>query len=277
MILLVAPRSDLEYVDEEIKRVVNFLRPRVLLGVVTLAQVMDELQSHPIDIVWFAAHSTEEGIQLSDGALTSAMLAQLLQAIPPKLVFVNTCNSLQIIMEIHDAVKCMVIGTVRDVPDREAFVTGSALARAISGGMDLAEAYNISRPSQNRTYIMLNGTIKMNGEREIDDTNQLLMFIIKRQDEQDKSLRHQLETLKAEMQRDYHPRIGRVRTIYVVIGYIIFIIGSMFISHRLPDSMGLTTAGSLTIMILLQGIAGAFFLVGMGATVLDTIIKRKQG
>jgi len=263
MILLVAPRTDLEYVDEEIKRVVNFLRPRVLIGVVTLAQVVDELQNYPVDIVWFSTHSTEEGIQLSDGFLTATMLAQLLKNTPPKLVFVNTCNSLSIIMEIHDAVGCMVIGTICDVPDREAFVTGSSLARALGQGMDPAEAYNISRPSQNRKYIMLNGAIRMNGEKESDDTNQLLMLIIKRQDEFEKSLKSQMLTLADQMDTHYQRRLTVKQGMFLIAGYITFIIGSFFMSHQLPRSLGVDGLESTIIMILLQFIAGGMFVWGI--------------
>lgn len=274
MILLVAPRTDLEYVDEEIKRVVNFLRPRVLLGVVTLSQVVDELQNYPIDIVWFASHGTEQGITLSDGHLTATMLAQLLKNTPPKLVFVNTCSSLPIIMELHDAVGCMVIGTICDVPDREAFVTGSALARALGQGMDPTEAYNISRPSQNRKYIMLNGAIRMNGEKDSDDTNQLLMLIIKRQDEFEKNLKGQVGGLSDRMDTHYQLRPTLRQSLVLVLGYITFIVAGFFMSHSLPLRLGIDAGESTIIMILLQLIAGGLFIWGTGVTFEK--IKRRE-
>lgn len=275
MILLIAPRTDLEYADEEVKKVVNFLHPRILLGTVTLSQVMDELQQYPAEIIWFVTHSDEEGILLSDGMLTASMLTQILGNSPPRLVFLNTCNSLPVAMEIHDALGCMVIGTIRNNPDREAFVTGSALARSIHQGLDLADAYNASRPKTNRTYVLLNASIQLNGEREIDDTNQLVLMVIKRQEELERKFKVQLEEYNAQVRRGR--KLGPRQAIAWILGYGVFIISSFFVPHRLVDTFQLTPQGSLMVMVLMQILGAIFVMWGIGFTLLKDEGKNGEG
>ncbi len=173
--LLVAPESGLPNAPEETQRIINLLRPQILLGSVTVSDVLDAVQAAQFDVVWFLGHSGPQGIQLTDGVLSPAHLTQILRQSPPGLVVLNSCSSLYIAMQIHDDLKAAVICTVLDVPDLDAYVTGAALAGALAQGLDPTEAYQRSRPASNRQYVMLNGSVRLNGVNELDDVQRAIM------------------------------------------------------------------------------------------------------
>jgi len=173
--LLIAPHSDLPNADAEQQRIINLLRPQVLLGDVAISGVLDCVQSSQFDVVWFLGHSGVDGLQLSDGILSPAHLAQILRQNPPQLVVLNSCSSIHVAMQIHDDLRTAVVCTVIDVPDLDAYVTGAALAAALAQGLDVTEAYQRSQPSTNRQYVLLNGSVRLNGQSELDDVHRLIM------------------------------------------------------------------------------------------------------
>lgn len=173
--LLIAPHSDLPNADAEQQRIINLLRPQVLLGDVAISGVLDCVQSSQFDVVWFLGHSGVDGLQLTDGILSPAHLAQILRQNPPQLVVLNSCSSIHVAMQIHDDLRTAVVCTVLDVPDLDAYVTGAALAAALAQGLDVTEAYQRSRPSTNRQYVLLNGSVRLNGQSELDDVHRLIM------------------------------------------------------------------------------------------------------
>jgi hypothetical protein len=158
-VLLVAPEVDgMPFAEQEIQQVMNLLPARRLLfGTVTLAQLVDELQRSKIDIFWYAGHSSVDGLCLSDGVLTASRLVQLLRRHEPQLVFLNSCESFIAAMDLHEQLRCAVIGTILPAPDDDAFVTGVQLAGALASGMGVHDAYAVSRPGSNRQYVLLNG------------------------------------------------------------------------------------------------------------------------
>ena len=172
--LLIAPETDLPNADGETQRIVNALHPDVLLGTVTVSNVLDCVQGGAFDIVWFLGHSSADGLQLSDGVLSPAHLAQILRQSPPSLVVLNSCSSLHTAMRVHDDVQAAVICTVLDIPDIDAYITGASLANALAQGLDVSTAYQVSRPSANRQYILLNGSVRLNGVNELDDLKRLV-------------------------------------------------------------------------------------------------------
>lgn len=173
-VLLIAPDSGLPNADGETQRIINALRPDVLLGDVTLSDVLDKLQGTQFDVVWFLGHSGTDGLQLTDGILSPSHLAQILRQTPPALVVLNSCSSLHMAMRVHDDVQCAVVCTVLDVPDLDAYITGASLANALTQGLDISQAYQVSRPSANRQYILLNGSVRLNGANELDDLKRLV-------------------------------------------------------------------------------------------------------
>lgn len=175
-VLLIAPSvADLPSAGDEVQRVINLLHPQVVIGTVTTSDVLDALQSGSYDVVWFLGHSGPQGLQLTDGVLSPAHLTQILRQSPPSLVVLNSCSSIHTAMQVHDDLQTAVICTVLDVPDIDAYVTGAALAGALAQGLDFTDAYNRSRPASNRQYVMLNGSVRLNGVNELDDVHRLIM------------------------------------------------------------------------------------------------------
>ena len=176
--LLVAPDVGLEGATVEVQRVANALHPETLLiGAVSITDVMDTLSSTTYDIVWFATHGGPDGITLSDGTLPPETLTQLLRQACPGLVVLNTCTSVQTANQLHDDIGCAVIATVADVPDRDAYVTGTLLANALARGLSIPDAYSAAKPGRNRTYVLLNGTVRMGGDDKLDDMLRLLLAL----------------------------------------------------------------------------------------------------
>jgi len=173
-VLIIAPSADLPNADAETQRIINTLHPEVLLGRVTVSDVLDCVQSSTFDIIWFLGHSSTDGLELSDGILSPSHLAQILRQSPPSLVVLNSCSSLHTAMRVHDDVQAAVICTVLDVPDVDAYITGASLANVLAQGLDINQAYQVSRPSANRQYILLNGTVRLNGANELDDLKRLV-------------------------------------------------------------------------------------------------------
>lgn len=174
--MLIAPSvADLPSAGDEVQRVINLLHPQVVIGTVTTSDVLDALQSGSYDVVWFLGHSGPQGLQLTDGVLSPAHLTQILRQSPPSLVVLNSCSSIHTAMQVHDDLQTAVICTVLDVPDIDAYVTGAALAGALAQGLDFTDAYNRSRPASNRQYVMLNGSVRLNGVNELDDVHRLIM------------------------------------------------------------------------------------------------------
>lgn len=173
-VLVIAPESGLPNADAETQRIINALRPDVMLGRVTVSDVLDKIQGGTFDIVWFLGHSSTDGLELSDGILSPSHLAQILRQSPPSLVVLNSCSSLRTAMCVHDDVQAAVICTVLDVPDVDAYITGASLANALAQGLDVSTAYQVSRPSANRQYILLNGSVRLNGANELDDLKRLV-------------------------------------------------------------------------------------------------------
>ncbi len=172
--LVIAPDSGLPNAAEETQRIVNLLRPQILLGNVTASDVLDTMAGGTFDVVWFLGHSGPEGLELSDGILPPERLTQILRQSPPQLVVLNSCSSFYIANQIHDYLQCAVISTVMDVPDIEAYTTGAALAYALAEGKDITAAYEASKPPNNRKYVLINGNVMLNGRNEIDDVKRLL-------------------------------------------------------------------------------------------------------
>jgi hypothetical protein len=270
--LVIAPESDLEHADAEIQRVINALHPEVLMGTVTTNNVLDCVQrSDPFDVVWFLGHSGPTGIQLSDGVLSPAHLTQILRPCPPALVVLNSCSSYFIANQLHDDIRCAVICTLIGIPDLDAYITGTSLARALAQGMSVPDAYAASKPSDSRTYMLLNGNARFNGQTEIDDLRRLVTStssdihaelggmtremvalrreVVKVSDEQ--------ATVRAELaaQADkYQPRSDRMRALAWLAGFVTFVIAGGLLEFRWELGLPLvasTAFGSFMLLVSL--------------------------
>lgn len=277
--LLIAPQVGLQYAVNEVQHVVNALHPQLLMGEVTLNQVVTELQRTEYDVIWFATHGDQDGILLDDGALTSSMLAQLVRSCPPRLLFLNTCSSFDVAMVVHDSADTPVIGTICNVPDRDSFVTGAVLARVIerqiaSGQeMDVAAAYQESKPGQNRQYIMLNGSVRLGSDEAQDDLMKMLLYLMKKQDDiverlsgENETLHHELALVNQKidsLSTRFHPRLTRGRLLVWALGYFIFCLAGLLFHDEIADWLGLRWYVVVGVESVLGALAGLLLMYGL--------------
>lgn len=154
-VLLVAPRTDLLAVDAEIQDVMRSgLIVTPLIGNVTSTELLREIRSGKYDVLWLATHGDGNGIQLSDGMFSASELVPQVRG-RFSLVVLNSCSSLNIAQLLQEEANVGVICTLIDVPDRQAYQTGSRLASALSQSVNVVDAYLASKPGNNRSYLYL--------------------------------------------------------------------------------------------------------------------------
>lgn len=168
-VLLVAPRTNLEYADSEVQEILRSgLNVTPLLGTVNYRGLVRELSAPFYDVLWLCTHGGEEGILLSDGIVAPSLLAPLIRG-RFRLVVLNSCVSIDTAQMLQNETESDVVATVVDVPDREAFQTGALFARQLAEHGDVGRAYRLAKPGGNRTYVWLAGVqMRSNNDREHD-------------------------------------------------------------------------------------------------------------
>lgn len=146
-VAIVAPDSDVQSVAQEVRAVTRALPSTPLVGTVTVLDVMHLLSSGQTwDILWFAAHGTADGVQVSDGLVPTATLITLVRNSGAALVVLNTCESEQVAMYLHMQTGVSVICTIASVGDRTALITGTLLASNLADGLSVTAAFERSKP-----------------------------------------------------------------------------------------------------------------------------------
>ncbi len=171
-ILLVAPATGLTYAAEEVQAIVNTagLSVRLLQGNVNERDVIEALRQRTYDCLWLATHGNRDGVLLSGSAiLSTSALTALVRSHAIPFVFLNTCESLQTAMQINQEAQADVVATVMEVPDAEAYRTGALLAYHLGRGEQTREAYEASKPGNNRTYVYLNKATRGRQANEVSD------------------------------------------------------------------------------------------------------------
>lgn len=259
-ILLIAPRVGLGQ-DEEVQRVINWLHPdRVLLGTVTADEVMDALGLAPYEVIWFAAHGTSQGIELSDGLLRTNDLVQLLRGRQVHCIFLNTCDSVSVAIRLHDAIKtAAVVATAAEVDDAVAARTGSLFAEYVAQGKSWREAYELSKPVDT-DYVYINDAMV---------GNEMLALM----DEIRQSEQRLQETVAAKMQElrvrlaalEAQRRPSVRRRVQWTVGYFLF----SYVAYPLAYepvllALGFTYREALIMAFFVMALAGVLMMRAVG-------------
>jgi hypothetical protein len=155
-VLMIAPtRSNLPNVAIEAAAVVNALGGKLVQGPVTERDVRDAASAGTYDGIWFATHADGNQVLLSDGFLSEAALVAYVAASGASWCFLNTCQSIALGKRLIDQTQADVICTITDTPDGEAMRTGVLFARQLSLLGDSREAYERSKPGDDRNYLYL--------------------------------------------------------------------------------------------------------------------------
>ena len=156
-VLLVAPRTNLLLVDEEVEAVIRSgLKVTPMMGKVNRMEIVKELRANEYDILWLATHGEASGVHLSDGLWPADdMVTQCRGRF--RLVFINTCSSFKLARRIQEQANITTVGTIISIPDVAAYETGSLFARAIAAGMPFGKAYgdSVSGNADDRMYVYL--------------------------------------------------------------------------------------------------------------------------
>jgi hypothetical protein len=155
-VLMIAPtRSDLPNVAIEAAAVVNALGGKLVQGPVTERDVRDAASAGTYDGIWFATHCDGNHVLLSEGSLSEATLVAYVAASGASWCFLNTCQSIALGKRLIDQTQADVICTITSTPDGEAMRTGVLFARQLSLLGDAREAYERSKPGDDRNYLYL--------------------------------------------------------------------------------------------------------------------------
>ena len=230
---MIAPASTLAYQDGEVERLVNVLGASLLIDNVTIRTVLDK-RREGFDSIWFVGHGGPDGIVLEDGVLSASTLVQSLRQAPPKLIVVNTCESIRMAVRLHESLRCAVVSTIVRIPDESAFVTSVKLADALVSGLDVSAAYEAACPDSNIEYVLLNGVARMNGKGPSDDTNRLLLQLASQVGE--------LQDAIKELRKKLHHTSGQI-TAFVFAWVLLFL--PVFTFLRIESVEDITTEPAL--------------------------------
>lgn len=179
--LIVAPETNLPMAKDEVQQVINLLGSKVLTGSDANIRGLLNILSEPFDIVWFATHGDEKGIYLNDGVVNASELTSLIRSVGASFVVLNTCSSRSVALALHDELRLPLVCTLREVPDRTAFILGTLLARQLARGLSFREAYEIAKPGQNSTYAFLPEEGKIVNERKrVEHDLESIIALVKR-------------------------------------------------------------------------------------------------
>lgn len=153
--LAVEPKTNLPLVADEVQQVINLLGAKVLRGEQANIHGLLEILSGDFDILWFATHGDDKGVYLNDGILNVSEITALVRSTGASLVVLNTCSSRSVALSIYDELKIPLVATIKAVPDRSAFITGTLFARKLAAGLPFREAYEAAKPGQNSTYTFI--------------------------------------------------------------------------------------------------------------------------
>ena len=152
--LVVSPKTELTFTDDEVQQVVNLLGAKMLRTQANIHGLLAALDEQ-FDILWFATHGDEKGVYLEDGILNTSEITALVRSAGVKLVVLNTCSSKPVAREIYEELGVQLVCTVKKVPDRSAFITATLFARKVASGLSFYESYRAAKPGQNTVYLFL--------------------------------------------------------------------------------------------------------------------------
>lgn len=147
--------KELGYGNDEVAEIANLLHARLLSGrKATLHGFLDML-AEGWDVIWLITHGEEEGWYLSDGIVSVSETTTMIRSSGIFLTVMNTCSSEKVAREAARELGTAFICTVREVPDRQAFITGVIFAQKLAAGLDYVTAFEKARPGQDSTYVLI--------------------------------------------------------------------------------------------------------------------------
>lgn len=156
-VYLVAPRSDLEWVDSEVDAIASMdgLRVRLVRSPATLRGVTEKIERYGAgDILVFSAHGNGSGVVLDDGQIGITDILMLVEASRCELVILNSCTSVAIASQIVKRTRASVIATIEELPDRRAWqISTGFLREVVRGGTPLSAFQRTAAHDDNSIFL----------------------------------------------------------------------------------------------------------------------------
>lgn len=155
------PIKELEYGIDEVMQIVNLLGAKLLSGKQATIHGLLDILAQGWDGIWLVTHADESGWYLSDGIVNASETTTLVRSSETSLLVMNTCSSYEVAHKVAKELGTALICTVKEVPDRQAFITGVIFAQKIAAGYDYVQAYEAAKPGQNSTYELIEARSKV--------------------------------------------------------------------------------------------------------------------
>jgi hypothetical protein len=260
-VALIAPDSNLASVEAEVRDIGVALHPVPLRNGVTVQDVTRLLTSQAWDVVWFACHGNRDGVILGNGqTLSTSTLIQLVRNSGARLVVLNTCESEQVAAWIYMQTDTAVICTIADVGDDMAYTTGSLLARNLSQGMSVEEAFGRSKPGDvgdSQRYRLFSRTYTPGQEV----TKLMEMITLANQPMRDdmRELRAEVTAIKARLEH-----VDPLRRWAWALAYVAFVVAMPLYLSDVRLMLGIPWQTAIGASFVLWSGAFGLFLFGLG-------------
>lgn len=151
----VVKSDNLDYGIDEVTELAGLLRADFLFGKKATIKGLIDALAKGCDILWLITHATEDGWFLSDGIVNASETTTLVRSSGVFLTVMNTCSSFRVAIAAAKEIGSAFVCTVKEVPDRQAFITGVIFAQKLVAGYDYTSAYELAKPGQNSTYELI--------------------------------------------------------------------------------------------------------------------------
>jgi len=289
--LVIAPEGKgLTYSDTEVSHIVENLHPtRLLQGRFSLSELIRTLEGMgSVDYIFYIGHANEKGLELSDEFLYNAQVVRLFKRLRPRLVFLNSCETLTLAVNLFSEVPGLtVIGTRVEVPDQAALVTGVHFAAALGEGKSFAQAYDESRPKSDESagyYFILDTHHSVAVDRvptKVGTPDQVFFDVMM---ETHKLMQHELADIKKEVfdlrrSVDLYQRrpVSKVRRLNFLIGYLLFLTGVLINTPVLEKYLTLTNSLAPWVMVNALIFASAYGAIAVSANLFIVNIEELEG
>ena len=156
-VLVIAPDTDEANLPKkaiEISAIQRYHEATILRGTVRDQDIAASIVENDFEIIWFIAHSNNDGVLLSDGILDTTALIQYVKADSISLCILNSCDSEEVAIQIASQSGADVICTIDQVDNKDALRLGQLLAGELAYCETYREAYEliVSPDSKYRYY-----------------------------------------------------------------------------------------------------------------------------
>lgn len=266
-VLLIAPDGGLAGVADEVRAVSALLRAVSLVGTVSRRDVLDTLDGHKWDVIWFACHSDERGVLLSDGVMPTSDLTAIVRSSGAYLLVLNSCSTRWVGLEVHYELGIAVVCAVADVDDRTAYQHGALLARNLANGLSVEDAFERARPGQQQMFFLFVDRLRSDENEEVRTIRMLNEWgskLNRRIDEMERRFMHEIEGVREEVRSETRQikvhmtsavQLTPTHSAAFVVAFVLLFAPVPLFYVQVRDMVGISWSAALSIAALCYGVS----------------------